>query len=341
MKLTWEVTRLNLAHTWTIARGSSDYKENVIVQLEHQGITGYGEAAPNVRYNETPDSTIEVLEQSIPLLEGADPWRYVDLGQSIQQLAEGQTAAKAALDIALMDWVAKALKVPYYRFLGLDPATAPITTYSIGLATPEKIAEKVRGAADFPFLKVKASGDRDEEVIGAVRSVTDKPLLVDANEGWHDREEALEKIGWLQSEGVTVMEQPMPAAQLDDIRWLRERVDIPLIADESVKTARDIPALASAFDGINIKVMKSGGLQEALRMVWLARALGMQVMLGCMVETSIAVSAAACLSPLADYADLDGNLLIANDPFEGVQVNHGQLVLNERPGIGVKRRKSQ
>jgi len=193
----------------------------------------------------------------------------------------------------------------------------------------------VQEAGRYPLLKIKLGMENDEELISAIRAVTDKPLLVDANEGWKNKEEALEKIKWLALQGVKVIEQPLPARMLEETHWLRERSDIPIIADESVKTAADIPSLATAFDGINIKLMKAGGLQEALRMVWLARTLGMKVMLGCMIETSVAISAAASISPLADYADLDGNLLITNDPFTGVTVHEGKLMLNDNPGIGV------
>ncbi|MFC1746960.1 enolase C-terminal domain-like protein, partial [Candidatus Neomarinimicrobiota bacterium] len=195
--------------------------------------------------------------------------------------------------------------------------------------------QKVREASPYPFLKVKVGTESDEEMINAVRAETDKPLLVDANEGWATKEEALEKITWLTSEGVKVVEQPLRTTMLEETRWLRERIDIPIMADESVKTARDIPILDTAFDGINIKLMKAGGVQEALRMLWLAKSLGMKTMLGCMIETSVGISAAASLSPLVDYADLDGNLLIANDPFTGVQVEEGKLILSETPGIGV------
>ena len=334
MKLSYEVKRLDLKHTWTIARNSSKFKLNVFVTLEKDGIVGYGEAAPNVRYNETPESTVEVIKKAMPLFAKADPWKFVDLGYAVQGLVEEQTAAKAALDIALMDWIAKALNVPFYRYLGLDKEKTPITTFSIGIDTPEVIKQKVREAAPYPILKIKVGLKNDEEIIEAVRSVTDKPLRVDANEGWKTKEEALEKIRWLEKQGVEFIEQPLPANMLEETRWLRERVDIPIIADESVKTAKDIPKLARAFDGINIKLMKAGGLQEALRMVWLAKSLDMKVMLGCMIESSVAISAAASISPLVDYADLDGNLLIKNDPFDGVKVKHGKLILVDRPGIG-------
>ncbi len=334
MKLTYEIKRLNLKHTWTISRNSSDFKQNVFVTLEKDGIIGYGEAAPNVRYDETPESTVAVIEKAIPLFEKADPWKFVDLGYAIRALHPAQTAAKAALDIALMDWVTKAMGLPLYRYLGLDKDKTPITTFSIGIDTPEVIKQKVREAAPYPILKIKVGRKNDEETIAAVRSITDKPLRVDANEGWKTKEEALEKIKWLQTQGVEFIEQPLPSNMLEETRWLRERVDIPIIADESVKTASDIPKLATAFDGINIKLMKAGGLQEALRMVWMAKSLNMKIMLGCMIESSVAISAAASISPLVDYADLDGNLLISNDPFTGVTVKHGKLILTDRPGIG-------
>ncbi len=335
IKIHYEIKQLKLKHTWTIARGSSDFKQNVIVTLEKDGIMGYGEAAPNIRYNETPESTIEIIEKAKLLFSNYDLWNFVDLGYAIQKLDPAQTAAKAALDIALMDWVTRSLHIPFFKYLGLDKSKTPITTYSIGIDTPEVIKQKVQEADVYPILKIKVGLDNDEEVIAAVRSVTNKPLRVDANEGWKQKEEALEKIQWLETQGVEFIEQPMPSSMLDETRWLRERVNIPIIADESVKNARDIPKLAAAFDGINIKIMKSGGLQEALRMIWLAKSLGMKIMLGCMVESSVAISAAANLSPLVDYADLDGNLLIKNDPFTGVKVEKGKLILNNQPGIGV------
>ena len=189
--------------------------------------------------------------------------------------------------------------------------------------------EKIREAEAYPKLKIKVGTDNDEEILKAVREVTDKPLRVDANEGWKTKEEALEKIKWLESLNVEFIEQPLPATMLEETRWLRDRINIPIVADEAVKSAADIPKLAQAYDGINIKLMKSGGIQEALRMIWMARSLGLKIMLGCMVESSCAISAAAHISPLVDWADLDGNLLIANDPFKGVTVEDGKLILND------------
>ena len=203
---------------------------------------------------------------------------------------------------------------------------------------------KIREAEEFPILKIKVGTKQDEEIMRAVREVTDKPLRVDANEGWKTKEEALERICWLAQFNIEFVEQPMPANRLDDVRWLRQQLQhrniaMPLFADEDSKTSRDLSALAGVYDGINIKLMKSGGLQEALRMIHLARALDLKIMLGCMIESSVGITAAAHLAPLVDHADLDGHLLISNDPFVGVQMQNGKMTLPEAPGLGVVIRK--
>ncbi|MBN1543089.1 dipeptide epimerase [candidate division KSB1 bacterium] len=333
-KVDYKYKRLTLKHAWTIARNTSTYKDNVFVRLEKDGIVGLGEAAHNVRYGETLESTYETIEKAKPLFEITSPWHFVDLGEKLQKVCEGQTAAKAALDMALMDWIGKALEIPYYRLLGLDAKKAPQTTFSIGIDTPEVIRQKVREAEPYPLLKIKLGKDNDKEIMEAVRAETDKTLRVDANEGWKDKEECLREIEWLAENGVDVVEQPMPVEMLEETAWVRERSPIPVIADESVKQASDIPKLAQAFDGINIKVDKAGGLQEALRMIWMARSLDMKIMLGCMVSSSLSITAAAHLSPLVDYPDLDGHLLISNDPFQGVEVRDGWLILPDRSGLG-------
>jgi L-alanine-DL-glutamate epimerase-like enolase superfamily enzyme len=330
--------RLLLRHTWTISRNSSDFKENVFVRVERDGVVGWGEAAPNVRYGQSAEQATAAIEKARALVEAGDWFRYVDLREQWERAIPDQSCACAALDIAILDWVGKRLNAPLYRVLGLDSNKAPVTTFSIGIDAPEVIKQKVREAKDFPVLKIKVGTENDAEILTAVREATDKPLRVDANEGWHDKEQALEKIRWLQHRGVELIEQPLPAAMIEETAWLRERVDIPIIADEAVKRAGDIPRLAGAYDGINIKLMKAGGIQEAIRMIHVARALGLKVMLGCMIESSVAVSAAAHVSPLVDYADLDGNLLISNDPFVGVGVKDGRLILNDRPGLGVSER---
>jgi L-alanine-DL-glutamate epimerase-like enolase superfamily enzyme len=330
--------RLVLRHTWTISRNSSDFKENVFVRVERDGVVGWGEAAPNVRYGESAELTVAAIEKARPVIEGGDWLHYVDLRGQWERAMPDQSCACAALDIAVLDWVGNRLNVPLYRLWGLDASKTPVTTFSIGIDTPEIIKQKVAEAKDFPVLKIKVGRDNDTEILAAVREATDKPLRVDANEGWHDKQQALDKIHWLQGLGVELIEQPLPAAMIEETAWLRERADIPIIADEAVKRASDIPRLAGAYDGINIKLMKAGGIQEAIRMIHVARALGLKVMLGCMIESSVAVSAAAHIGPLVDYADLDGNLLISNDPFVGVAVNEGKLVLSDRPGLGVRER---
>jgi len=334
--LQYKIKDLKLTYTWTISRESSDVKHNVFVKVTQDGVTGIGEAAPNIRYNETTESTIEVIKKAIPLIEKSNLWNFVDLGYAIRDLAEEQTAAKCALDIAIMDWMTKRLNVPLYKYLGLNKAKAPVTSYSIGIDTLEIMQKKIREAEEYPILKIKLGSDNDEEIMKAVRQVTDKTVRVDANEGWKDKHEALEKTNWLEKIGVEFVEQPMPAAMFDETRWLRERASIPIIADEAVKRASDIPKLAAAYDGINIKLMKSGGVQEAMRMIWMARSLNMKIMLGCMVESSCAIAAGAHISPLVDYADLDGNLLIANDPFKSVEVKKGRLVLSDKAGLGLE-----
>jgi L-alanine-DL-glutamate epimerase-like enolase superfamily enzyme len=335
-----EVVRLRLRHTWTTTMSSSEYRDTLQARYTRDGVTGVGEGAPIVRYHENAADARKALESARGVVLAGDPWRLETLlAEAFRQL-EGQYAARAALDIALHDWTGKKLGIPVYRLLGLDPGSAPITTFSIGIDTPETTRQKVREAAEFPVLKVKVGLDTDEATIDAVRSVTGKPLRVDANEGWKDKETAIRKIEWLASRGVELVEQPMPAAMLEDAAWVRERSPIPVFADEACLRASSIPSLAGAYHGVNVKLDKAGGLREALRMVHTARACGLKVMLGCMISSSASTTAAAHLSPLVDFADLDGNLLVANDPWEGVAVHDGRLVLPDGPGLGLRRRQA-
>jgi len=330
------VVRLKLKHTWTTVMSSSDYRDNLHLRYSRDGITGLGEGAPIVRYKEDAASARRAVESLRAFLNSADPWQFSKVMAEVFRRLEGEYAAKAAIDIAVMDWVTRKLGVPLYRYLGLDPRDTPLTTFSIGIDTPEVTRQKVLEAEPFPILKIKVGLSTDEETIAAVRSVTKKPLRVDANEGWKDKEEAARKINWLESQGVQFVEQPMPAPMIEETRWVRGKVHIPILADEACMHPADIPKLADAYDGINVKLMKCGGIQEALRMIQMAKSLGMKTMLGCMIESSIGVTAAAHLSPLVDYADLDGNLLIANDPYRGVTVEMGKLVLPNRPGLGLR-----
>jgi len=332
------ITRLNLRHTWTTVMSSSEYRDTLVVRYERDGIAGLGEGAPIVRYQEDAKGAQAAVESVRDYLAGADPRRFRKVLAEVFRRIGGNWAAKAAIDIALMDWMGQKLGVPLYQYFGLDPKDAPVTTFSIGIDTPEVTRRKVREAAPFPVLKIKVGLDRDEQTIEAVRSVTNKPLRCDANEGWTGKEEAVRKINWLEKQGVEFVEQPMPAAMHDDIRWVRSRVHIPIIADEAVHHPEDVPRLADAYDGVNVKLDKCGGILEALRTIEMAKSLGMKTMLGCMISSSISVTAAAHLSPLVDYADLDGFLLISNDAFEGVAVENGRLILPARPGLGLRKR---
>ncbi len=330
-----EITRLKLRHTWTTVMSSSDYRDTLQVSYSRDEVTGHGEGAPIVRYKENAKDAQAAADSVAAVVASADPWEFEKLMARIFHDVQGEWAAKAAIDIALMDWVGQKLGVPLYRYFGLDPKDAPVTTFSIGIDDPAKTRDKVREAAPYPVLKIKVGLDTDEATITAVRSVTDKPIRVDANEGWTDREVALKKIEWLSKQGVEFVEQPMPADRLDDIHWIHERSPLPLIGDESVLHPSDIPKLVGVFDGINVKLDKCGGMMEAYREIQIAKALGMKTMLGCMISSSCTVTAAAHLSPLVDYADLDGNLLISNDPWRGVTVTDGKLILPDRPGLGL------
>lgn len=330
-----KIKKLQLRNTWTIARNSSDYKENVFVKIEKDGVTGIGEAAPNVRYGENTQLTIQKIQQAEKILKNSDWFHFNEIKKALDDEIKDQSCAKAAIDMALLDWIGKSADAPLYKYWGLSHKIAPVTSFSIGIDSPDVLRKKIEDAEIYPVLKIKVGKDNEKEIINAVRSITDKPLRIDANEAWGSKEAALDKILWMQDKNIEFIEQPMPADMLVETAWLRERINIPIVADESVKCTADIAKLAGAFDGINIKLMKSGGLLEAIKMIHIAQSLGLKIMLGCMIESSVAISAAAHLSPLADWADLDGNLLISNDPFEGVKVIDGKLILNNSPGIGV------
>ena len=330
-----KIRKLQLKDVWTISRNSSHFKENVFVKLEKDGITGYGEAAPNIRYGESVEKAEAEIRRVSEILLEQDLSQYTQVKAVLDELITSQNCAKASLDMAVLDWAAKRLDVPLYQMLGVDVEAMPITSYSIGIDELEIIQRKTEQAAAYPVLKIKVGHENDEAIIDAVRHVTDKPIRVDANEGWTDKETAVKKIEWMQSRGVEFIEQPMPAAMLEETAWVQQRVNLPLVADEAIMNAADIPSLVEAYDGINIKLMKAGGIQEALKMIQIARGFGMKIMIGCMIESSLAISAAAHLSPLVDWADLDGNLLISNDPFCGVRVSEGRLILGDQPGIGV------
>ncbi len=325
---------LELKHTFNIANYSRTATPAMMVEVEQDGVTGYGEAAMPPYLGESQDTAATFLRQ-VDLTRFPDPFQLEEILPAIDALAPGNTAAKAAVDIALHDWIGKKLGAPWHRLWGLNPAKTPVTSFTIGIDTAEVIRQKTREAAPYKIIKVKLGRDTDRQMIEAIRSVTDKPITVDANQGWTDRNEALKMIEWLATQGVLFIEQPMPKAQRDDTAWLRTKSPLPLIADESCQRLTDVARLGGVFDGINIKLMKCTGLREAHKMITLAHVLGLKVMLGCMTETSCAISAAAQLSPLADWADLDGAVLIKNDLFDGATIVDGKVTLSDRPGIGV------
>ena len=339
MRLRFYPYTLELAHAFTIATSSRTSTPALMVELEQDGIVGYGEAAMPPYLGESQDSAAHFLG----LFDAeavTDPFQLEKILPRLDALAPGNTAAKAAVDIALHDWIGKKLGAPWCRLWGLDPARAPVTSFTIGIDTPAMVRRKTAEAEPYRILKVKLGRDRDtdRQLIATIREVTDKPITVDANQGWRDREEALRMSEWLAARNVVFIEQPMPKEQPDDTAWLRERSPLPLIADESVQRLVDVAKARGVFDGINIKLMKCTGLREAHKMITLARALGLKVMLGCMTETSCAISAAAQLSPLVDWADLDGALLIKNDLFDGATIADGRVIIPDRPGIGIVKR---
>ena len=321
---------LHLRHTFRIARGASDVRQNLLVEAEEAGLVGRGEAAPILRYREDRDSAARAVDTMAGRL--GDPRAFAQAAG--RAAVDGQGSAEAAVDMALHDLAGLRLHAPLYEVLGIDPRGTPETSFTIGLDTPDVVVRKVREASAYPVLKVKMGSDGDREVLTAVRDATRQRIRVDANEGWTP-EGALDRLEWLARIGVELVEQPLPADRIEETRALRRRSPIPFYADESVHRAADIPRLAGAFDGINVKLMKCGGIAEALRMIAVARAHGLKIMLGCMIESSLAITAAAHLSPLVDTADLDGNLLVQDDPFEGATVSSGRLVLPNRPGLGV------
>ena len=338
MRLSFEPYELQLQHTFTVASYSRTSTPGVQVRIDYEGITGYGEASMPPYLGHTVSSVLAFLSK-VDLGRFADPFCLEDILGYVDSLSDGDAPAKAAIDIALHDLVGKLMGQPWWRIWGLDAAKAPCTTFTIGIDTPEVVRSKtLECAGRFRILKVKVGLDTDAEMIRTIREVTSLPLAVDANQGWKDRSKALDEIFCLKEQGVVMVEQPMAADRLDDIAWITERSPLPIFADESVQRLRDIPRIKGAFSGINIKLMKCTGMREAWKMLTYARAEGMKVMVGCMTETSCAVSAAAQLSPAVDFADLDGNLLISNDIFRGVTVTDGRLTLSDLPGIGVVKR---
>jgi len=327
---------LQLSVPFRISREVQYTSPNAIIQINYNEYTGYGEASPSGYYGESVETTLACISLFAGNL-GDDPFAIDDIMRRLDKIIRLNPSAKAAVDMALYDIIGKSLGVPLYKLLGLNPKRTPRTSFTIGLDTPEEMARKVLLAKDYPILKIKVGTKRDLEIIKAIRDVTSAVIRVDANTGWTPKE-AIKMINVLAPYNIEFVEQPVAAHDLKGLKLVRDNVPLPIIADESCVTVEDIPRVAECVDGINIKLMKCGGVSQALKMIHTARAHNLRIMLGCMIESSLAITAAAHLSPLVDYADLDGNLLIDNDPYMGVTVERGKLILPEEPGLGVKER---
>jgi L-Ala-D/L-Glu epimerase len=339
LKLRFKPYELQLKHVFTIATSSRTTTPVMLVEIEYDGIIGYGEASMPPYLGESHKSVTEFLNK-VDLSAFHDPFELETIIAYIDSLDKGNYAAKASVDIALHDLVGKILQKPWHKLWGLDATKTPNTSFTIGIDTPEVVKQKVGEASEFKILKVKLGRETDKEMIQAIRSMTDVPICVDVNQGWKDRNMALDMIHWLAERGVVFVEQPMSKYAIDDMAWLTEHSPLPTMADEAVQTIYDVLATHKVYSGINIKLMKCGGMRNAHKMANMAKTMGMKVMVGCMTETSCAISAAAQLAPLADWADLDGNLLINNDLYDGMTIVNGKVTLNDLPGIGIQLKKA-
>lgn len=333
LKLSFKPNELKLRHAFNLARNSRTTTPDVLVQLEYDGIVGYGEASMPPYLGESIESVTKFLS-NLDLGQFNDPFRIEEILSYVDGTAPDNRAAKASVDIALHDLLGKIMGQPWYKIWGLSPEKTPNTSFTIGIDKADVVRQKVDEAAPYKVIKVKMGLDNDKELVEIIRSKTDKPLCVDANQGWTDKEKALDMCHWLKERGCMFVEQPFDKKMIDETAWLRERSPLPIIADEFCQRIPDVMRAYQVYDGINIKLMKSTGLHEAYKMAVLAKSLGMKLMIGCMTETSCAISAAAQLAPMADWVDLDGNLLIANDSFDGVKVVDGKITLTDKPGIG-------
>ncbi len=338
MRIEHEILSLHTRHPFVIARGGdTEYRVVWVRLIDDDGTEGWGEAAPSRHYGETAETIVAALGVLAPVLERADGWSLEAVEAELATTLRFNAAARSAVSAALHDMVGKRLSIPLYRLWGLDAALAPPSSFTIGIGSDDEIRRKVGEASGYPILKVKLGTDRDEEIIRAIRDeAPDAILRIDANAAW-DAKLALRRIPMLQEYGVEFVEQPLPAHDIEGLRFVRERSALPIIADESCLVATDVARLVGAVDGVNIKLAKCGGLREALRMVAVARAHGMLVMMGCMIESSLAITAAAHMAPLLDFADLDGAALLRDDPFRGATIEGGRIAIPDGAGLGVTR----
>ena len=342
MELSWVPFMGQMKHVFTISNSSRTTTPIVLTQITYDGVTGYGEAAMPPYLGETQASVIEYLKK-VDLSQFSSPFLIEDITAYLDSITINNTAAKASVDIALHDLVGKLIGEPWWKIWGFNQSTCPETTYTIGLAEKAEIISKTKELVEdfhgYKVIKVKLGRDEatDKMMIETIRTVTNLPINVDANQGWKDKHYALEMINWLNERNIGMIEQPMPKLMLDETAWVRENSPLPIIADEACQRLTDVKKLHGAYDGINIKLMKCTGMREAREMVSLANTLGMKLMIGCMTETSCAISAAAQIAPKTQWADLDGNLLISNDCYKGMQVIDGKITLSDKPGLGLEK----
>ena len=336
MRLSHQTIELKPTHPFVIARGGYAHHRNVIVRLtDDDGVEGFGEAAPNRYYGESVATVIAALGQFKPIIERVDPMALESIEAHLNRVLRGNASAKSAVSSALHDLVGKRLGLPVHRIWGLDASAAPQSSFTIAIADSNELERRVAEAREYPILKIKLGTDRDMEIVRIVRNAApEKRLRVDANAAWTAKH-AVRMSEFLADQGVEMLEQPVPANDIEGLRFVRKRSKLPVFADESCLVATDLPKLAGAVDGINIKLAKCGSLREALRMVHTARALDMQVMAGCMIESSLGISAIAQISPLLDFADFDGAALLSSDPFRGTSIAGGAIRLSDGPGLGV------
>ena len=335
MRLAFAERTLRPKRDFTLSRERIYERRSVFVTIEHDGLIGHGEGSPIARHGETAEGCIAALESMCDRLETADPHDYASLIPSLLPLASGNHAALAAIDAAMMDWIGKSKGIPLWQLYGADPASMPPTSMTIAIDAPEQVRERVHEAAGFRILKLKLGGNDDHAMVEAIRDVTDVPIRGDANEGYPDRETAIREIEWLAERNVEMVEQPLAAEDLDGMAWLKERSPLPLIADEAFSGIDDLPKIQGVYDGINIKLVKSGGAFAARQIIEQARHHGLRVMLGSTIESALGIAAAAHIAPLTDYVDLDGNLLLAEDPFDGHPIENGRIALRSLPGLGI------
>ncbi len=335
-KIETQALDLPLKRRFTISRGSRDEVNNVLVKIHCQGITGIGEAAPNHRYNESQQSAMSFIDSFGPY-DTEHPFDVSLLVNKMEEHGKGEFAAKAGLEMALYDWIGKKLNIPLFKLLQAPDRTGPRTTYTFGIDKPEVMKEKVEEAGPYPLLKIKLGTDYDKDIIEAIRELTDKPILVDANEGWKTVDQALEMIRFLDKRNVFVIEQPMPAECVREMKEVRLKSTIPLMADESITGQESLEDLSSQFHGINIKLMKTGAISTSLKIIHQARKAGLQIMVGCMVESVIADTASALVALWADYADVDGHLLLKESPMKGLEIlPDGHIRVPDLPGLGLQ-----